>query len=285
MRVTSSAAPNCTTATPCHCRRAFATLTRLGFAALRLLGLRLPERTHVGHILGALLRLKITMRGRSIETLPDMPPCAGAQQRQILDIIDHIGHATYFHDTNAFILMALTAARLVLQNGNVLASGYFFAIVAAVFCTLNDGVTGRKWMEASRRFAHAQDPPHTDAGKRLCVQLAIVDYALLSPHELVSRYREASRLSMEFGDVNYATMAAALATGRASLWSLDEIQDLLDTYRDISQRSHEATLQARVQLQYLRMVRGETRGQTASGMQPATNPSSNPPRAVTTSRR
>jgi histidine kinase len=243
----------------------YAEATQAGLAALRILGLHIPERPHLGHVLTALLRLKAALVGRDIEALPDLPYSSEPRQRQILDVICDISHSTYFHDTNAFILMALHAPRLVLQHGKVPASGFFYAIVGTVFFALNDAESGKKWMHAARRFSDAMDPPHPATGRIQSIQGMMLDYASLSPHDLVNLYREASRLSMEHGDLNYATISPVLGAFMAAHWSLDEMGHLVDAHRDICKRSVESALQLQCVEQYGKMVRGETRAPDSFG--------------------
>jgi histidine kinase len=243
----------------------YADSTRAVLQTMRVLGIKVPERPHAGHVVIALIRLKVKLGRRDIETLPDLPFSTEARQRLFLDVIGENSHALYFYDTNLFILLGLTAARLVLEHGNVPCSGIFFSVVGAVFYVLRDSTGGRKWLAAAQRFSTSLDPPHPSVGNILCVQGLMQDYATLSPHELVGQYRTASRLSMEHGEINYATIAPMLAFLIASVWSLDELRQEMERHQDICKRSREAILQFQCMRQFDKMVRGETNAPDSYG--------------------
>ncbi|HET6343637.1 MAG TPA: AAA family ATPase, partial [Myxococcota bacterium] len=243
----------------------YADSTRAVLLATRVLGVKIPERPHPGHVIMALLRLKAKLGRRDVEALPDLPFSREARQRLFLDVVGENSHAIYFHDTHLFILLGLTAARLVLEHGNVPCSGIFFSVVGAVFYVLRDRTAGRKWLAAAQRFSNALNPPHPSVGNILCVQGLMQDYATLSPHELVSQYRTASRLSMEQGELNYATIAPFLAFCIAGFWSLYELRQEMERHQDVCKRTREASLQFQCMRQYDKMVRGETRAPDTYG--------------------
>ncbi|HET6345451.1 MAG TPA: AAA family ATPase, partial [Myxococcota bacterium] len=58
----------------------YAESARTGLRAMRELGIKIPERPHLGHVLVALIRLKLKLGKRDVEGLPDLPFSSEARQ-------------------------------------------------------------------------------------------------------------------------------------------------------------------------------------------------------------
>lgn len=105
---------------------------RLGIGAVREFGVRMPLRPGLASVLWELVRVKLALRGRSGDTLLELPRMTDPVRTAAIGLLLRIGPAAYFNNPEALILSALKIVRLSLSHGNTAGSSFGYVIYGMV---------------------------------------------------------------------------------------------------------------------------------------------------------
>lgn len=108
------------------------TAVRLAVAALRELGVRMPAEPSKLDVLAAVLRTKLFLAGKRVETFSALAPATDPQVLARAEVMANVISAAYRGVPNAFILLVLEIVKLSVQHGNSPASGFAYTCYALI---------------------------------------------------------------------------------------------------------------------------------------------------------
>ena len=100
---------------------------------LRELGVKIPKKTHQGHIVKFLLRAIIAQRGRKIESLIELPDMSDKVHIAAMEILMALLPPAYISSQDHLALAVLSMVYLSLKSGLAPASSYAFTVYGFVF--------------------------------------------------------------------------------------------------------------------------------------------------------
>ncbi len=174
----------------------------IGLTALRLVGLELPEKPTMVHVLAALMRTRLRMRNKTREELLALPECTEPQIIEVLRLIPRLTGSFYGAVPNAYPLVGFEALRLTLEYGHSPHSPYAFHIYAMINSVLGDIET------ASRFESIAQELVRRFNSQPLLGVLAVENFTTIEHwtkplRESAEALRKAAELCLDLGDYIY----------------------------------------------------------------------------------
>jgi predicted ATPase/class 3 adenylate cyclase/tRNA A-37 threonylcarbamoyl transferase component Bud32 len=193
-----------------------------GLAALRQLGVRFPASPTTASIVADLLRTKVALRGRAIESLADLPAMREDRMIAAMQMIERIIPAAFRSGSKLFPLLVFRLVRLSVRHGNNPVSAFGYATYAISLC----GVLGD--YEGGYRFGQV--------GLRVAEQFGAAAFrakALFVFGNFVQHWKEPLRHSLEpltqswrLGLESGAVFEAVWATFYRLLWHLQSGDEL-----------------------------------------------------------
>jgi len=111
-----------------------------GLAALRLMGVKFPEKPHKLQIILALLRTKFVLAGKQIEDLIELPKMNDPIKLATIRILMNLGTAAYQSAPELFPLIVLKGVRLSVKHGNSIESTIAYASYGIILCAMLDDI-------------------------------------------------------------------------------------------------------------------------------------------------
>lgn len=124
----------------------YAEAVDIGVNVAASLGVNLPRKPRLAHVLLGVVRALWTQRGRDPLDHENLPEATDPQIRAAMLLLSNSAGAAYFGEPNLLPLIGMTCTRLSLRHGMTPQSPYTFAVWALVLC----GVLGR--IENGYRF-------------------------------------------------------------------------------------------------------------------------------------
>lgn len=118
-----------------------------GLHLLRQLGEKFPRIRTKAHVITALLRALVFMRGRDIAALRHLPPMSDPRDLAVMQVVNQIYSAAYISEPNQMVLNSIRLAVLSVQKGNTPISAFGYASYGLVLCGVIESI------EDGHRFA------------------------------------------------------------------------------------------------------------------------------------
>ncbi|MFB2916933.1 trifunctional serine/threonine-protein kinase/ATP-binding protein/sensor histidine kinase [Aerosakkonema funiforme] len=119
---------------------------KIGLQVLKMLGLKLPNSPPTLNILMALLRTKLTLLGKRIEDLAELPEMTSPQYLAAMTLLSRITSAAYINAQELFLLITLSQVNLSVKYGNTILSAVGYAAYGIILCgVLQDIESGYKF--------------------------------------------------------------------------------------------------------------------------------------------
>ncbi|QTN38873.1 AAA family ATPase [Cryomorphaceae bacterium] len=105
-----------------------------GLELLAQLGEKFPKKPTMVHVMAALIKSKIQLRGKSNETLADLPAMTDENKIAAMRIIADIASSSYWATPTLFPLLMFRMVELSLKYGNTAVSAFAFATYGVIMC-------------------------------------------------------------------------------------------------------------------------------------------------------
>ncbi len=126
---------------------------RLGREALAPYGIHFPEKPGTRHIILALLRTKLALRGRTPEALVELPEMTDPAIIASMQVIERMVPAAFRMASPLFPLLVFSMVRLSLQHGNMPVSCFGYAAYAITLSgVLGDTAAGFRFGRAALKL-------------------------------------------------------------------------------------------------------------------------------------
>ena len=229
---------------------------------LSLLGVNLPGKPSMGHILLAVLRTKVALIGKSPESLVDRPPMKDERTLAAMRIMNSIASIAYVVNPNLFPVLVCRMTELSVRGGTNLYAPFGYALYGTILCgALGDIGAGYRFGTLALTLLDRLDI-------RNMRQRVTFTFAAMTQHfkdpigETLERLREGYRASLENGDFEFAATNSGLYMyhrfhGGAPLGELhEELVTYAEVLEQIKQQRYHAYFLA--YLQTIDCIRGET---------------------------
>jgi predicted ATPase/transcriptional regulator with GAF, ATPase, and Fis domain len=126
---------------------------KTGLTALRLLGVRFPEKPNKLEIVLALSKTKFILSGKRIEDLVDLPEMNDPIKLAAIRILMNLGTAAYFSAPDLFPLIVFKGVNLSVKHGNSHESTIAYSSYGIILCAvLGDIETGYRFGQLALRL-------------------------------------------------------------------------------------------------------------------------------------
>ncbi len=175
---------------------------------LRLLGMRFPEKPSKIQVLGALIRVKLLLRRKGIESLLTLPATTNASVVAAIQTMRSMTAALFQTNPMLHVLMMCKQIELLVKYGNSEWSGSVLASFGILFCGLLDDLDsgariGKVALELSEKFPSAALKSRTVYVYN-CFEGHVKEPLESTLKPLISGYQ----IGLETGDLEYAAFNA-----------------------------------------------------------------------------
>ncbi|MCP4135236.1 MAG: serine/threonine-protein kinase PknK [bacterium] len=181
---------------------------RIGLDVLKKLGHRLPEKPGTIRIIYELLSLKLSLFGKPVKNLVNLPEMKDPHKLAVMQILTGIGSAAYYTTPELLPLVIINSVRLSVKYGNCDYSPYSYAGYGMIHCgVLGDSSTGYEYGELALNLVEKFNIVKTRSRVWLVVRYFINHWKKPltdSVHPLLEAYTT----GLETGDLEFAALSA-----------------------------------------------------------------------------
>lgn len=177
-----------------------------GLKVLRLFGIKFPRKPGKLNLVPPLLRVKMLMRGRTIEELADLPEMTDTTKQLVMRVLTDFAYSAYFISPELFALSVLKQVEFSLIYGNSYVSCFSYSCYAVLLSVMGD-------IESSYRFGRLSLKLLERIEARELKARIISNYGVFVEHwkEPLSNTLEVLikvfQSSLEIGDLEYGAWA------------------------------------------------------------------------------
>ncbi len=180
-----------------------------GLIALKLMGITIPSNPNLFHILCAILRIKLQLRGRHIQNV-DLLPIKNSRQRAAIDLISQMFNSAFIINQNLFLLLTCTNVNLGLRYGYSDSTGFACVVYAFIMMhALNRYNEGIDFVECYNILAQIHLAPSFSGRSHFVLGSFIYPYRypITMSFETIAK---AYQFSYETGDLAYSNYSNIL---------------------------------------------------------------------------
>lgn len=107
---------------------------KTGLEVLEQLGEKFPAKPTMAHVMGALVKSKIQLRGKGNDTLANLPAMSNEMKIAAMRIMADIASSSYWATPTLFPLIIFRMVSLSLKYGNTQVSSFAFATYGVIMC-------------------------------------------------------------------------------------------------------------------------------------------------------
>ncbi|MCK5232652.1 MAG: hypothetical protein KAR13_20425, partial [Desulfobulbaceae bacterium] len=211
---------------------------------LKMLGINFSKKPNKFHVLLELLRVKMSMLGKRIDELAELPEINDPIKSAVLRIISSAGSAAYFANPELMPLIVFKGVRLSVKNGNAPESAFLYAVYGMMHCgVLGDIDSGYCFgllaLDVLKRFK-------TEAKKAKTYHMvnAFIVHWKRHVRETIKPLASGFQSGLEVGDFEYAGFCAFFGFYHSfcSGMELSSVEQSIIQYRDaVGNLKHEAS--------------------------------------------
>ncbi|MEM8674445.1 MAG: AAA family ATPase [Cyanobacteria bacterium P01_G01_bin.67] len=177
---------------------------------LKLLGINFPRSPKKIHFLLALIRTKLALSGRQIESLGDLPRLSDRRIIIIMRILNLIFPFAYLDYPKLFVLIALKIVNLSLKYGNSSESILGYCMYAVLLCGfLGDINSSFKFAELALNLLDRIKATKEIRIKVIYTLIIFIKHRKVSARETYPDFLESYQNALEIGDFEYAAYSIA----------------------------------------------------------------------------
>lgn len=204
-------------------------------SVLKLLGIRFPNKPTKFNILLELARTKLSLVGKRIEDLIDLPVMTDPYKLAAMRILAGVVSAAHFATPELLPLIVLKQVNLSIKYGNTAVSSYAYATYGLILSgeVVGDIETGYQFGQLALLLLDKFNAKELKARTLLIVNYFIKHW---KEHlrETLTPLREAYLIGMETGDLEYAAYAACVYSYHSYVLG----NDLTTVEREMAMYSH-----------------------------------------------
>ncbi len=214
------------------------------FPILQKLGIKLPQNPSTRHIAIAYIQTKLALRGRTIESLLDLPRLTDPEMSAAIQLLSRVGVPAYFLNAQLFALIVLKSVQIYIKYGNHPQSCRVYVSYGLMLCgPLNDIESGYKFGELGSKLVEKLNAKEVKAAT-WHIMNNHVRFWKENLNTALPQLLEAYQTGMETGDIQFALFAAYAYSGHAYECGRD-LQPLLveiETYSNVMKQYKETKI-------------------------------------------
>ncbi|MCP4135248.1 MAG: serine/threonine-protein kinase PknK [bacterium] len=186
---------------------------RIGLRVLKKLGMRMPEKPGKIRIIYELLSLKISLLGKTVEKMNNLPEMNDPHKRAIMQIISGIGTSAYYAAPQLLPLVVFNNIRLSVKYGNSIYSPYSYAGFGMIHCgILGDLSTGYAYGKLALSLVEKFNARQIKA-RVWFVAWFLIHHWKNPLRDSLEPLLEAYTTGLETGDLEFAALSASTYSG------------------------------------------------------------------------
>jgi len=193
-----------------HTQNRYAEAIDVGVQVAAALGVALPRKPKLPHVLGGVLHALWAQRGRDRMSFSALGAADDADMRAAVSLLCSVASAAYFSEPDLLPLIGIACTRLSIRNGMTPQSPYGFAVWALVLCGVLGRIDtgyrfGKLALEVGRRYGGTDE-----ARARFVVDTFIKHWKEPLP-EIANLLHDDWARNRDAGDAESATYCAGVA--------------------------------------------------------------------------
>jgi predicted ATPase/signal transduction histidine kinase/CheY-like chemotaxis protein/tRNA A-37 threonylcarbamoyl transferase component Bud32 len=179
----------------------------VGLDILKLLGVNLPKKPNNLHVLSGLIKTKLTLLGKRINHLNQLPIMSNPYKLATMRILSLIASAAYQALPNLLLLVILKSVTLSIKYGNAHESTFAYSVYGFILCILGDIQKGYQFGKLALKLLEQINAPEQKA-KTLLGFYALTRHWKKDIKENLKFFLDAYQSALEVGDLEYASYNA-----------------------------------------------------------------------------
>ncbi|MDJ0761412.1 MAG: AAA family ATPase [Myxococcota bacterium] len=181
---------------------------RIGLLVLRQLGINLPDKPGNTRIVYELIRLKISLLGKSIDQLINLPELKDPYKLAAMQIMAGICSSAMYATPNLIPLLIFYGVRISVKYGNSVYTPFFYSGYGMIHCGIFfDIENGYKWGKLAVDLVEKLQIKETKA------RVLLVFWFMINPwknsiHESLDPLLETYKIGLETGDLEFSAHSA-----------------------------------------------------------------------------
>jgi histidine kinase len=177
----------------------------VGVEAVNKLGVKLPTKANKLHVVKELIAVKMALRGKTIESLADLPEMSDPNIAAAHSIMTKIGSAAMYAAPDLLPVIAFRSAYLSIKYGNTVNSAFSYTGYAMILCgALGDIENGFKFGEVALKLAAKTSDPNKKV-RPLELFYSSIAHWKKSYRSAIEPLYQAYRMGVESGDFEFAS--------------------------------------------------------------------------------
>lgn len=187
----------------------------IGLAVLNLLGIKVPQHPNKFDLLSTLLNIRLSLLGKKIDNLVNLPTMTNLKAQAIIRIIIVIAPSIYMANPSLLFIVIVLGIKLSLKYGNSEESAYLYSIYGLICCgSLKDIDTGYEFGNLALNLLSKQNIKFLESKIVLSINMGIRFWKEHLKNTL-SSLKENHQLAMQIGDLEYAGYSASVFSNNA----------------------------------------------------------------------
>jgi predicted ATPase/signal transduction histidine kinase/CheY-like chemotaxis protein/tRNA A-37 threonylcarbamoyl transferase component Bud32 len=202
---------------------------------LNMLGIKFPKKPNKLEVFLELVRTKLTLVGKQIENLIDLPAMTDPYQLAAMSILSRVASAAYFASPELMGLIVLKQVNLSIKYGNTSVSSYAYAAYGLILSgeAVGDIETGYQFGQLALKLVDKLNAKELKA-RTLFIVNYFIKHWKEHLRETLTPLRNAYSIGLETGDLEYAAYAACVYSYHSYVLG----NDLATVEREMAMYSH-----------------------------------------------
>ncbi|MCP3921583.1 MAG: AAA family ATPase [Desulfobacterales bacterium] len=181
---------------------------RIGLSVLNKLGIKIPEKPSKLRIIYELLKVKLSLMGKKIENLINLPKMKDPHNLAVIQIASGIGSSAYYAAPDIVPIIVFKIVRLSVKYGNSIYSPFSYAGFGMVHNgVLGDIKAGYKWGKLAIRVVEKYNINESRAKVRF-IFWHLINHYKKPMRDSLEALIKAYKTGVETGDLEFAALSA-----------------------------------------------------------------------------
>ena len=195
----------------------------IGLSVLKLLGIQFPQHPNQFDLLSTLLKIRLSLMGKKIDDLVNLPTMTNLKAQAIIRIIIVIAPSIYMANPSLLFIAIVLGIQLSLRYGNSNESAYLYSIFGLICCgALKDINTGYQFGNLALKLLAKRQIKFLESKIVLSINMGITFWKEHIQQTFPS-LKENYQVAMQIGDLEYAGYSASVFSNHV-LFNINQLK-------------------------------------------------------------